>query len=99
MGFALTRRVAAEAIPDITPLLQPTVFGDVAAYTFFSAAGIFLGGELGLLSGVTSARRTITRDPATQARIEKAFKGYRVDVLKKEIEQLQSDKPDFILDI
>jgi len=83
-----------EAIPDITPLLQPTKMGDIATYTFFSIAGIFLGGEIGLLSGASSARRTITRDPETRARVEKAFRGFRADVLKKELQILENSDAD-----
>lgn len=36
-----------EVLPDITPLLKPTTFGDFATYFFASAGGLFLGGELG----------------------------------------------------
>jgi hypothetical protein len=31
----------------------------------------------------------VTKDPEARARIEKAFKNYRIDVLKREIDQLQ----------
>ncbi|TAQ88767.1 hypothetical protein B7494_g2933 [Chlorociboria aeruginascens] len=78
-----------EAIPDIAPLLQPTRFGDIATYTFFGIAGLFLGGETGLLTGGVAARRTISRDPHTKARIERAFRGFKADVLRKEIEALE----------
>ncbi|KAF2809611.1 uncharacterized protein BDZ99DRAFT_32680 [Mytilinidion resinicola] len=79
-----------EAIPDLTPLLQPTTFGDIATYTFFSAGGLFLGGETGFLTGSASAARMITSDPESKKRIESAFRKYRIDVLKKEIDQLQA---------
>jgi hypothetical protein len=36
-----------EAIPDVTALMKPTPLGDIAAYTFFSIAGLFVGGETG----------------------------------------------------
>jgi hypothetical protein len=55
----------------------------------FSVGGLFLGGEIGLLTGTASASRTITKDPESRERIEKAFKNYRIDVLKREIQQLQ----------
>ncbi|KAL9129562.1 MAG: hypothetical protein Q9217_002018 [Psora testacea] len=77
-----------QAVPDITPLLQPTTLGDVATYLLFSAGGLFLGGETGLLTGTYSASRTISRDPETRARIEAAFRKYRVDVLRKEADRL-----------
>lgn len=79
----------AEAIPDISAQLAPSKWGDAATYFFFSVAGLFLGGELGLITGTASATRTITKDPAAKERIEKAFKNYRVDVLKREIKTLE----------
>ena len=42
-----------------------------------------------MITGTASATRTITSDPAARERIEKAFKNYRVDVLKREIKQLE----------
>lgn len=78
-----------EAIPDITAQLAPSKWGDAATYLFFSVGGLFLGGETGLLSGTASAARTITKDPDAKERIEKAFKNYRIDVLKKEIQELE----------
>jgi hypothetical protein len=50
---------------------------------------LFLGGETGLLTGTASATRTITKDPAAKERIEKAFKNYRIDALKQEVQQLE----------
>jgi hypothetical protein len=80
----------AEPIPDITAQISgPSRWGDAATYFFFSIGGLFLGGELGLLTGTASASRTITKDPAVRERIEKAFKNYRIDVLKREISALQ----------
>ncbi|KAI9865074.1 MAG: hypothetical protein M1813_002392 [Trichoglossum hirsutum] len=81
-----------EAIPDITPLLQPTVLGDIAAYVFFPVAGVFLGGETGVLTGVASTRRMISNDPGTRERVDKAFKAFRADTLRKEIDLLESEK-------
>lgn len=79
-----------EKIPDITAQVSgPSRWGDAAAYFFFSVGGLFLGGELGLLTGTASASRVITKDPESRARIEKAFKNYRIDVLQREIEALR----------
>ena len=77
-----------ESIPDITPMLRPTTLGDVAAYTLFSAGGLFLGGELGLLTGSYAGMRSITQDPESRARIEKAFRSFRADLLRKEADML-----------
>ena len=70
--------------------MRPTTAGDVAAYTFFSIAGIFIGGEVGLLTGASAAKRNITKDPETRARVEKAFRGFRADMLRKEIQMLEA---------
>jgi hypothetical protein len=79
----------AEPIPDISDKLSPSRWGDAATYILFSVGGLFLGGEIGLLTGTASASRTITKDPESRERIEKAFKNYRIDVLKREIQHLQ----------
>ncbi|KAH8730205.1 hypothetical protein GQ44DRAFT_572764, partial [Phaeosphaeriaceae sp. PMI808] len=77
-------------IPDISAKLSPSRWGDAATYFLFSVSGLFLGGEIGLLTGTASASRTITKDPESRERIEKAFKNYRIDALKREIQQLES---------
>lgn len=79
-------------VSELTPLLKPTTLGDVATYLLFSAGGIFLGGETGLLTGTASANRTISRDPDSKARIEAAFRKFRADVLRKEVDDLDGDK-------
>lgn len=80
----------AEAIPDLTPFVRPTPLGDFATYFFFGAGGLFIGGETGLLTGTWSASRTIQRDPESKARIESAFRKFRADVLRKEIQVLEA---------
>jgi hypothetical protein len=87
--YGLMSPFFTEAIPDITAQLAPSKWSDAATYLFFSVGGLFLGGETGLLSGTASASRTITKDPDARERIEKAFKNYRIDVLKKEIQELE----------
>lgn len=78
-----------EPIPDISAQLSPSRWGDAATYFLFSVGGLFLGGELGLITGTASASRTITKDSAARERIEKAFKNYRIDVMKHEIQQME----------
>ena len=79
-----------EPIPDISAKLSgPSRWGDAATYFLFSVGGLFLGGELGMLTGTASASRTITKDPQSKERIEKAFKQFRIDVLKREIQALE----------
>ncbi|RAL14696.1 uncharacterized protein BO97DRAFT_364990 [Aspergillus homomorphus CBS 101889] len=81
-----------ESIPDITPLLKPTTFGDFATYFFASAGGLFLGGELGFLGGAASGSRAITSEPERRKRIENAFRRFRADVLRKEADALDGDR-------
>lgn len=85
-------KLCLEAIPDITPLLQPTGAGDVATYGFFGIAGLFLGGDLGLLLGQSASRKTITQNPETKARVERAYRGFKADVLRKELQALEDGK-------
>lgn len=80
-----------EALPDLTPMLKPSLAGDLAAYFFFSAGGLFIGGESGLLVGSYSAQKTILRDEESKKRIEKAFRGFKADVLKKELAELEKE--------
>jgi len=73
-------------------MLQPSRLGDFATYTFFSIAGVFVGNGIGVLSGAAAAKRTITKVPETKARIEKAFRGFRADVLRKEADLLMRSR-------
>jgi hypothetical protein len=81
-----------EPIPDITPLLKPTTFGDFATYFFASAGGLFLGGELGFLTGAASGSRSIAADPERKKRIEAAFRRFRADMLRKEAAALDHEE-------
>lgn len=71
-------------------MMRPTRWGDYATYFFFGLGGLFLGGETGLLAGSWSATSLVTRDPVRSERIEKAYRSFRVDCLKKEIDRLES---------
>ncbi|KAF2431327.1 hypothetical protein EJ08DRAFT_696417 [Tothia fuscella] len=84
-----------EAIPDVTRLVQPTVFGDIAAYFFFTAGGLFVGGETGLLTGSFAAGRTIMKDPDARQRIETAFRKFRADALRREATRLDGGQSVF----
>jgi len=54
--------------------------------------GLFVGGETGLLFGSLSAGRTITGDPVARARIEKAFRKFRAETLRREADVLDRDE-------
>ena len=81
-----------EALPDITPFVRPSRAGDIATYGFFGIAGLFLGGDLGLLLGQSAARKKITGDPETKDRIERAFRGFKADILRKELQDLEAGR-------
>jgi hypothetical protein len=75
--------------------VEPTKWGDWATYFFFGLGGLFLGGETGFLTGSWSAARTITKDPTRKERIENAYRRFRIDLLKKEIERLEGGHTPF----
>ncbi|KAI1412332.1 hypothetical protein F5Y13DRAFT_163390 [Hypoxylon sp. FL1857] len=79
-----------EVIPDITPLMQPSRYGDIATYFFFGLGGTFLGGEIGFLLGTWSASRAISKDPARRNRVEAAYRRFKADFLRREAERLES---------
>lgn len=72
------------------PFLRPSPLGDFAAYTFFGAGGLFLGGESGALAGSYSAHKTISQDPESRKRIERAFRSFRADLLRKQADKLET---------
>ncbi|KAI1139885.1 hypothetical protein F5Y05DRAFT_335002 [Hypoxylon sp. FL0543] len=82
-----------EAIPDITPLMQPSRYGDIATYFFFGLGGTVLGGELGFFLGTWSASRAISKDKARRDRIEVAYRRFRADYLRREADRLESGAP------
>lgn len=84
-----------EPIPDITPYMQPSRFGDIATYFFFGLGGTIVGGELGFLLGSWSAARLISKDPARKGRVENAYRKFRADVLRREAKQLEAGGPVF----
>ncbi|KAI0518265.1 hypothetical protein F5B22DRAFT_645030 [Xylaria bambusicola] len=79
-----------EPIPDVTPYMRPTKLGDFATYFFFGLGGTMLGGELGLFTGTRSASRNIGQDAARRERLERAYRLFKIDVLRKELAQLES---------
>lgn len=42
-----------------------------------------------MLSGARSARRTVASDAERLKRVERAFRGFRTDMLRREIEDLE----------
>ncbi|KAB5577994.1 hypothetical protein GE09DRAFT_1214207 [Coniochaeta sp. 2T2.1] len=80
---------SSEAVPDLTPFVRPTKWGDWATYFFFGLGGLFLGGETGFMTGSWSAARLITADPVRKDRIEDAYRRFRIDLLRKEVERLE----------
>ncbi|KAL1656392.1 hypothetical protein SLS61_000855 [Didymella pomorum] len=81
-----------EKIPDLTGKLAPSRWGDAATFALFSLGGLFLGGELGLITGTASATRTMMKDPESRGKIERALRNYRIDVLQREMQRLRNAK-------
>ncbi|KAK0622293.1 hypothetical protein B0T14DRAFT_544269 [Immersiella caudata] len=65
---------------------------DAATYAAFGLGGVFLGGELGFLSGSASAGRYISGYPESKKRVEQAFRKFQVDGLKREIDILEGKR-------
>ncbi|KAF2206659.1 hypothetical protein CERZMDRAFT_89149 [Cercospora zeae-maydis SCOH1-5] len=78
-----------EALPDLSPLLKPSRLGDFATFGFLGLGGVFVGGETGLLTGSLSAKGQLLRDEEMRGRIQGALKAFRVEVLRKEAEELE----------
>lgn len=77
------------ALPDLTPAMQPSRLGDVATYMLVGSGGLFLGGEVGLLTGSYRARQFVNREPDSRQRIERAFRGFQADALRMQASQLE----------
>ena len=82
--------LSPEVIPDITPYMQPSRYGDIATYFFFGLGGTVLGGELGLLLGTWTASRALNKDPARRKRIENAYRRFKADYLRREAARLEA---------
>ncbi|SMQ49571.1 unnamed protein product [Zymoseptoria tritici ST99CH_3D7] len=80
-----------EVLPDMTSLVRPSKVGDVATFALLGMGGLFLGGEVGLLTGSFRARQGIGRDREGRDRIAGAFKKFRADALRKQAEDLERD--------
>lgn len=78
-----------QTVPDFTPMLRPSIFGDIALYTFLGLGGLFIGGETGLLTGTYRARQFIARDGESQKRIETAFRRFQADALRTQANLLE----------
>lgn len=77
-------------IPDVAAhVAAPSAVGDIAAYTLLGMGGLFLGGETGLLTGSAVARRRVLGDEARVGRVREAYRRFRIDVLRKEAEELE----------
>ncbi|EGP87810.1 uncharacterized protein MYCGRDRAFT_108951 [Zymoseptoria tritici IPO323] len=80
-----------EVLPDMTSLMRPSKVGDVATFALLGMGGLFLGGEVGLLTGSFRARQGIGKDREGRDRIAGAFKKFRADALRKQAEDLERD--------
>jgi len=76
----------------VTEFVRPTSLGDLAALFFFTAGGLFVGGETGLLTGSFAAGSLVTKDPEARARIDTAFRNFKAEALRKEADKLDGGK-------
>lgn len=75
--------------PDTTEYFRPSTAGQILTGFLFSVSGFFLFGEIGLITGAASANRAISADPEARSRIEKAFRSFRIDVLRSQADSLE----------
>ena len=78
-------------MPDLTGAMKPSTAGDIATYMLLGGGGIFLGGETGLLTGTFRARQQIASDRDGRDRIQKAFRSFQADALRKQAQMLESE--------
>ena len=82
-----------EPLPNLVELARPTRMGDAAAFTFLGLGGLFLGGEMGAVTGAWGASRVLRNSSEEQQkRIEQAFRRLRADILRKEAEWVEGSR-------
>lgn len=59
---------------------------------FFSTLGLLVGANTGLLTGAYSAR-SVVKAEADVGRLQAAYRAFQIDLLKKQIEELEAQKP------
>lgn len=72
-----------------TILQPPSTFFTIFSGFFFATAGVFIGGELGLLTGGLSAKSTIGKDESSKKRIDAAFRRLKADVMRKQADLIE----------
>lgn len=77
--------------------MKPSTLGDVATYCLLGGGGIFLGGETGLLTGTFRARQQIGSDRDGRDRIQRAFRRFQADALRRQATLLEQEDKGSIL--
>ncbi|CED82311.1 hypothetical protein [Phaffia rhodozyma] len=57
-----------------------------------STFGLLVGTNVALLTGTSSAKKVVIQE-ANVERVKAAYRGFQIDILKKELEDLESGKP------
>jgi hypothetical protein len=86
-----------EPLPDLTNAMKPSTLGDVATYFLLGGGGLFFGGETGLLAGSFRARQQIGSDRDGRDRIQRAFRRFQADALRKQAQVLENEDKGSIL--
>jgi hypothetical protein len=77
--------------------MKPSTLGDIATYTLLGGGGIFLFGEMGLLTGSFRARQQIGSDREGRDRIQMAFRRFQADALRSQADMLENEGKGSIL--
>ena len=86
-----------QPLPDLTAAMKPSTLGDIATYTLLGGGGIFLFGEMGLLTGSFRARQQIGSDREGRDRIQTAFRRFQADALRSQAQLLENEGKGSIL--
>lgn len=76
-------------VPDMISRLASSPVGDLAAYFFLGMGGLFLGGVTSFLDGTSITARRLMADAETRKRLENAHRAFKIDVLRKQVKDLE----------
>ncbi|KAM0722786.1 hypothetical protein Q7P37_002228 [Cladosporium fusiforme] len=86
-----------QPLPDLTNAMKPSALGEIATYCLLGGGGIFFGGETGLLTGTFRARQQIGSDRDGRDRIQRAFRRFQADALRRQAQLLEQEDKGSIL--
>ena len=77
---------------DLPKAVKPSLWGAGLAYGLAGFAGVALGTDIGGTIAMDLAKREVERDEGRKERIEKAFRGWNADMLRKKADEMDQGK-------